>query len=248
MVVISSRPSEPCTTQTDLRAQVLQDLGEWLDPLPREHPDHLTLDPGRIRERTQQVEDGTGAELDARGPDVLHRRMMRRREHEADAGLVDAPADPLGRELDIDTERAQHVGSARARGQCPVAVLGDRHARARHDEGRAGRDVIGARGVAAGAHHVDGILRSLNPQHLLAHGGDRAGDLVDGLAANAQRHQQSAHLRGRRFAGHHGVETVRRLVACERGAGRRLGDQSLECIGHRRLTLHASRELRRRGH
>ena len=38
--------------------------------------------------------------------DVLHRRMMRRREHEADAGLGHAAADLIGREVDLDAEEA----------------------------------------------------------------------------------------------------------------------------------------------
>ena len=145
-VVISSRPSEPCTTQTPLGAEILQHLGERLDPLAREHADHLALHAGRIGERAEQIEDRAGAEFDPGRADILHRRMMRRREHEADAGLADAARRrPVRRQLDLDAERAQHVGGARARGQRAVAVLGDRHAGAGHDEGRAGRDVERAR-------------------------------------------------------------------------------------------------------
>ena len=72
----------------------------------------------------------------------------------------------------------------------------------------------------------------LDAQHLGAHGGDRAGDLVDGLAAHPQRHQEAAHLRRRRFARHHAVEGVRGFVAREHGAGRDLGDERLELVGH----------------
>ena len=149
-----------------------------------------------------------------------------------------------GVEIDLDAERAEHVGRAGLRRQRAVAVLGDRHAGARDDEGRAGRDVEGAGGIAAGADHVDRVRRRRHAQHLGAHGGDRAGDLVDGLAAHAQRHQQAAHLRGRRFARHHAVEGGGRLLARQRGAGRDLGDERLEIVGSWRAPQ--CRRVRRR--
>ena len=137
-----------------------------------------------------------------------------------------------GAKIDLDAERLQHVGGARFRRQRAIAVLGDRHAGAGDDEGRAGRDVEGAGGVAAGADHVDCVSRRLHAQHLGAHGGDRAGDLVDGFPAHAQAHQQPAHLRGRRLARHHAVEGACRFRAREAGAGRDLGDERLEIVGH----------------
>ena len=61
---------------------------------------------------------------------------------------------------------------------------------------------------------------------------DRAGDLVDRLAAHPQRHQQRAHLRGRRVARHHLLERAGSFLARERGSGRDFADECLECIGH----------------
>ena len=132
---------------------------------------------GRIGERPEQVEDGARAEFDAHRADMAHGRVMRRREHEADAGLADAARDRLRRQVDLDAERHQHVGGARLRGQAAVAVLGDRHAAAGDDEGRRRRDVDAVRIVAARADDVDGVRRRLDRQHLVAHRGDRAGDL-----------------------------------------------------------------------
>ncbi len=128
----------------------------------------------------------------------------------------------------------QHVGGAGLRRQRAIAVLGDRHAGAGDDERGAGRDVERAGGVAAGADHVDRVGRRFHAQHLGAHGGDRAGDLVDGFAAHAQRHQQRAHLRGRRFARHHAVEGAGCFRAREARAGRDLGDERFEIVGHGR--------------
>ena len=111
-----------------------------------------------------------------------------------------------GVEVDLDAERGQRVGGAGLRRQRAVAVLGDGNAGAGDDEGRGGRDVVAAGGIAAGADDVDGVGRRLDPGHLLAHGGDRAGDLVDGLAAHPQRRQERADLHRRRLARHDDAE------------------------------------------
>ena len=47
-----------------------------------------------------------------------------------------------------------------------------------------------------------------------------------------KRHQQAAHLRGRRFARHHAVEGGGCLLAREARPGRDLGDERLEIVGH----------------
>ena len=134
-----------------------------------------------------------------------------------------------GVEVDIDAERAQHVGGARSRRQRAVAVLGDRHAGAGDDEGRAGRDVEGARGIAAGADHVDGVGRRVDRAASWPACGDRAGDFVHRLAAHAQRHQQA---RPFARASLRRTSCCRRpiggLLAAERRARRDFADQRLE--------------------
>jgi len=72
-------------------------------------------------------------------------------------------------------------------------------------------------------------------QHLAAHRGDRAGNLIDGLAAHAQRHQQPAHLRGSGLAGHHAVEGGCRLVARQCRAGGDFSDDRFQVV-HRGLS------------
>jgi hypothetical protein len=71
----------------------------------------LAFDAGRIGDRSEQVEDRAGAELNPRRRDVLGGRMVRRREHETDTRLVDAAGDFVRTELDLDAECAEHVGS-----------------------------------------------------------------------------------------------------------------------------------------
>ena len=215
-----------------VRAEILQHLCQWLHPLPREHTDHLARDASRVRQRPEQVEDRAGGEFDAGRADILHRRVVRRREHEADAGLAHTLPDLIRRDVDPDAERGQHVSGPRTRRQCPVTMLGDGHAAASNDERRAGRDVDRTGAIAAGSDHIDGIGGRRDAQHLGAHGGDRAGDFFDGLATHPQRHQEAAHLRGRRFAGHHAVEGGSRLVTGQRRAGGDLADQGFEVVHH----------------
>ena len=97
----------------------------------------------------------------------------------------------LDRELDVHAERLQHVDAAGPAGGRAVAVLGDRHARARHHEGGRRRDVEGVRAVAAGAAGVDGArIRTGKLRARARSGARRRHDLGDGLALGAQRHQQ----------------------------------------------------------
>ena len=172
-----------------LGAEIFQNLRQRLRPLLGENPDHLPAHAGRVGERAEQVEDRARAKLGTGRPDILHRRVMRRREHEADPSLGDAARDPFRRQIDIDAERGKHVGSTRTRGQRAIAVLGDGHAGAGHNDRGAGGNVERARSVAAGADDVDRVGRRGYAQHLGAHRRDRAGDLIDRLAAHAQRHQ-----------------------------------------------------------
>ncbi len=137
-------------------------------------------------------------------------------EHEADAGLTDAAGDGFGRSFDVDAEGGEGVGGAGFRRQGTVAVLGDLQAGAGSDYGGAGGDIVGARGITAGADDVEGIGGGFDRRHLLAHGHDGAGDLVNGFTAHAQSHQQAADLAGRCLTGHHDVEGLLGLVAGER--------------------------------
>ena len=75
--------------------------------------------------------------------------------HEADACLGNAFGDLFRGEVDFDAQSREHVGGARFRRERAVAMLGDLKAGARRDECRAGRDIVGARSIAAGADDID---------------------------------------------------------------------------------------------
>ena len=85
VVVISSRPSEPCTDQTRVEPRLPSTSTSGSSHCARKHAEELPLHAGRVGERAEQIEDGARAELDPRRPDMLHRGVMSRREHEADA-------------------------------------------------------------------------------------------------------------------------------------------------------------------
>ena len=121
----------------------------------REHADHLGARVGGIGERADEIEDGAEAERAAKRPQGLHGRVIERREEEDEAGLAQAFDGQFGRELDGHAESLEHVGSAAARGDCAVAVLGDvGSGGCGHQRGAAG-DVEGLRTAAAGADAVD---------------------------------------------------------------------------------------------
>ena len=151
--------------------------------LGRVDADHLRPRAGRVRERAEHVEHGTRRELAPDRCRVAHRRVVGGREHEAEAELVDRARDPLGRLLEREAERLEHVGGAGGRRHGAVAVLRDpRAGRRRHDRRRR-RDVERVRAVAARPGRVDEVV-ALRPhrQDVLAHRLRAAGDLVRRLA------------------------------------------------------------------
>ena len=88
---------------------------------------------------------------------------------------------------------------------------------------------------------------AVDGERLGAHGARGAGDLGDGLAAHAQRHEEPAHLRRRRVARHHRVERGGGLVLARAARRRRrLPSSALNCgdVGHA-ATLSAGGEARK---
>src|SRR5205085_2017594 len=64
---------------------------------------------GGVRERAEHVEHRTRRELAPNRRRMLHRRVVRLREEEAEAELVDRALDPLRRELEPEAERLARV-------------------------------------------------------------------------------------------------------------------------------------------
>ena len=198
------------------RPELREHLRDRAHERGRVHADHLSACACGIRQRPEHVEDRQCGELAPDRCRVAHRRVMRRSEQEAEAELVDRAFDPRRRKLEPEAERLEHVcrpGCGRDRA---VAVLRDTRTRGRRDQGRRGRDVDRPCAVAAGAGGVDQVVpRRLDREHMRAHRFRAAGDLVHGLALQAQRDEQAADLRRGRVADHHLVHHRTGLVARE---------------------------------
>ncbi len=203
--------------------------GHRLDPALGIDPEHVAAGAGGVRLRAEEVEHGARAKLRPARTDMLHGRVMGRREHEADAGFLDAARDHFGAEVDLDAERLQHVGRAGFAAQGTVAVLGDGNAGGCGDNRRGGRDVEGFGAVAApGADDVDDILGGVDGDHLFAQDRDGGGDLADRLALDAEAHQEGADLAGRGFALHDGGHDAAHFLAGQILARGDLGEGGLD--------------------
>ena len=106
---------ERITTMHDhhmLRAETLHHAHLNTHQVSVKYTHHGVRCAGRIGQRAENIEDGFDAELTADRSDRLHREMVVRREHEADARGLNALCDLAGNEHDVHTERFQHIGRA----------------------------------------------------------------------------------------------------------------------------------------
>ena len=226
VVVISSRPSEPCTAQTRSEPSSFRTWVSGSSQTSEKTPRSWRVTPAGFDKRAEQVEDRAGAELDAHRRHVAHGGVVGLGEHEAETRVSSgSAAGPPGPRPSL-TPRAASTSAVpdfdeAARLPCLATGTPQR----RDDDRRQRRDVVAAGMVAAGADDVDRALGGrLDPQHASAHGRDRADDLVERFAAHPQRHQERAALGRRDFAGEKVVEGGARFLARQRRAGRDLGE------------------------
>ena len=125
-----------------------------------ENANDLSARVGRIGERTNEVEDGAEAERAAQRSESLHGRVIKRREEKDEAGFAETFDGQLWRELDGHAESLKNIGSAAARGDGAIAVLGNAGAGGCGNERGSAGDVEGLRTAAAGADTVDEFSRS----------------------------------------------------------------------------------------
>src|SRR3546814_13034246 len=79
-----------------LDAEIAEHLRHRLDPAFGKGADQQTLDEGRVGEGTEEVEYRARAKLRPCRPDIAHRAMIKRREHETDLRLADSPRPNAG--------------------------------------------------------------------------------------------------------------------------------------------------------
>ena len=85
-------------------AQAFQDLGQRLQPFAVEDSEHLTLHPGRIGQRSDQIENRADPQLAPRCRDVTHGSMMPRRHQKGDTQFIEAAFTEVDRWLEINPE------------------------------------------------------------------------------------------------------------------------------------------------
>ncbi len=207
-----------------LCAEPLEHTRELLDEGRVGNAENLGLRTGRVRERAEDVEHGSHADLPAQAGGELHRRVEGGSEHEGEARALEAGGRRLRRQLDLAAERLEDVGGAAGARNRAVAVLGDARARAGGDERRGGADVERSARVAAGAARIEQRAGDRDAQRLLTHGARHADDLVDGLAFHAQRDDERAELRGCGLARHDLIHAGGGLVLGEVAPFNKLGD------------------------
>ena len=217
------------------RAELREHLRDRAHERRRVDADHLRPRSCGVRQRSEQVEDRSRRELPPHRRRVAHRGVVRRREQEAEAELVDRAFDSGRRQLEPEAERLEHVRGAGGRRDRAVAVLGDSSPGRRRDEGRGRRDVDRARAVAARAGGVDQVVPlGLNREHVRAHRLGAARDLVGGLALQPQRDEEAADLRRRSPRRHDLVHHLARLCPREVVAVEQPGERLLH--RHRALS------------
>ena len=225
-------PSGAVNHERPAGAEGRQHRGDRLHQLGRVDPDDLGPGARGIRERPEDVEHRSGRQLPADGRRMPHCRVMRLREEEAEAELVDRLLDLGWRQVEPEAERLEHVRGPRRRGHGAVSVL--RHARSgrRGDQRSRGRDVERPRTVAARTGRVHEVFAARpNREHVLAHGFGTPCDLLRALSLEPEGDEEPAHLRGCRLAAHDLVHDVARLGPREVASLEQLGQCLLD--GHR---------------
>ena len=144
----------PAHDERAARAEAVKCLGERAQERRVRDADHVLLHACGVGERAEVVEDRLELQRAPRGRDEAHCRVQVARKEEADAVRADFLGNALGGRIEVVAERLQHVGRTALRGRGAVAVLGDRHARARRDERGRGGHVERAGEVAARADDV----------------------------------------------------------------------------------------------
>ena len=164
---------------------------------------------------------------------VLHRTVNQRRKTEADSQLVDAGADLIRCEFNINAKFFEHICGSRSARDAPVAMLGDRYPGGGGDECGRGADVERVQAVATGAAGVkETRARAADQRAPFDHGAGGAHDFVDGFALHAQRRQQGGGFRVGGFPVHDRTDGSTHLLGGEIAARDRGVNGIGESCGH----------------
>ena len=181
--------------------------------------------PARVGERAEHVENRSHPELAAGRTGVPHRRMEGWRKTEAHAGRVDARADRIRPQRDVDAERLEHVGAAAAARRGAVPMLCHRDAGPSSDQRGSRRDVERPSTIATGPAGIDRSLGNVERGGVGPHGIDKPGHLLSGFPLCSQCDQQPGDLDRGRFSCHDAIHHATCLVAGQGTAPKKMLDR-----------------------
>ena len=138
---------------------------------------------GRVRERTEQIEDGPRPQFTACRYRISSRRVYRGSENKTYARALYAAGNAVRWKIDAGTQLLEHIRGTAARANRAVAVLCDTDACARNYKGRNCRYVESPRPIAAGSTSID---KSCRPQ-------------LDGLTGKSVLRGAASRLRSPQF-------------------------------------------------
>ena len=233
-------PSCPWTTRARSRPTWPSASATGLSQRRRSNtPNQLALHQGRVRHRPQQIENGArGCEFHPGPRDIAHGAVMARCHHEADArprpGAFSSVS--IGRSrLMPSAPSTSAAPDFEVKARLPCLATGTHGAR--HHQGGAGGDVVGAMVIAAGADDVDRALRRLHALDLGAQHLGAARQLLGRLATYLQSHQEGPHLGWRGVARRHDVECPLGLGEVQRLAVAYLGQKAAKIVDVAAQTL-----------
>ena len=119
-----------------LRAQLRQRLSHHIQDFLRKNAKHLSLRLGRVSQRTQQIKDGTQADLFTRRCGIASGGMRRLGKQESNTDITDRAADPFKWQVNPYTQRFQHVRASAFRARRTIAMFGDARSGPRRDDRR----------------------------------------------------------------------------------------------------------------
>jgi hypothetical protein len=119
-----------------LDTQLRQRRSHRVNYVFRKNAQNLRLRPRRIRERSQQIEHGSHADLFSRGCRVPRGRVCGLREQKSDANLPNRPPILFERQIDPHAQRFQHVCRAASRAGRAIPMLCHARARRRRNDRR----------------------------------------------------------------------------------------------------------------
>ncbi|EOR71910.1 putative RNA-binding protein [Thermobifida fusca TM51] len=202
-----------------------EDPGHDLAHVPVEDADRGGGGPGRVGQRSQEVEDGGHGELAPRLGRVLQRGVVERREAEGDVDLFGHRDRVRGVQVDDHAQPFQHVGGAARGGGCPVAVLDHPRPGSRGDDRGHGGDVDRVCAVAAGSYDVEGGAGDGDRHRVVEHALGQTPHLSDAFALGAQRDREPRDLGVGGRTGHDLVHCPLGVVGRQRGAVQQCADQ-----------------------